>query len=148
MAGKRVFGIDLGTTYSCIAYLDEHGKPTIVQNIEGMSTTPSVVYFESAENIVVGQSAKDSARIYPDDVVQMVKREMGNPSYLKTKHGKQYQPQAVSALILRKLVDDVEKVLGEKVEDVVITCPAYFGMVGFAGRGAGDQSLKFTGQGG
>src|ERR1035438_3327541 len=115
MASKHVFGIDLGTTYSCIAYVDDHGKPVVVQNIDNMSTTPSVVHFESASNIVVGQAAKDSAKIYPDDVVQMVKREMGNPEYLRTIHGKKYQPQAISALILRKLADDVEKVLGEKV---------------------------------
>ena len=70
MTSKRVFGIDLGTTYSCIAYVDEHGKPVVVQNIDNMSTTPSVVHFESETSIVVGQSAKDSARIYLDDVVQ------------------------------------------------------------------------------
>jgi molecular chaperone DnaK (HSP70) len=129
MAGKRVYGIDLGTTYSCIAYVDDNGKPVVIRNSDGMTTTPSVVHFESPTSIVVGKYAKTSAKVSPADVVQMVKRDMGNPNFLKTKHGKEYQPQAISALILRKLCDDVEKFNGDKVEDVVITCPAYFGMV-------------------
>ena len=129
MESKLVFGIDLGTTYSCIAYVDEHGRPVVAPNSENALTTPSVVYFESADNIVVGQIAKDTSEVYPDLVVQTVKRHMGEPNWLRSFHGRDYRPQDVSALILRKVVGDTEQVLGQKIEDVVITCPAYFGNV-------------------
>ena len=76
---NKVYGIDLGTTYSCIAHVDEHGKPAVIPNSDNELTTPSVVYFESSENIVVGSAAKDVSEVYPDQVVSTVKREMGNP---------------------------------------------------------------------
>ncbi|MDO8607892.1 MAG: Hsp70 family protein [Phaeospirillum sp.] len=127
MHAKKVFGIDLGTTYSCISYVDEHGKPVVIPNSEGTATTPSVVYFESQSSIVVGQTAKDVAKVEPDLVVQSVKRHMGDPHWIRGFHGKDYRPQEISALILRKVVGDAERETGERVEDVVITCPAYFG---------------------
>jgi len=129
MESKRVFGIDLGTTYSCIAYVDVHGRPVVAPNSENALTTPSVVYFESESNIVVGQVAKDIAIVYPDLVVEAVKRHMGDASWSRTFHGRTYRPQDVSAVILRKVVGDAEQVLGQRIEDVVITCPAYFGNV-------------------
>lgn len=129
MESKPVFGIDLGTTYSCIAYVDEHGRPAVAPNSENALTTPSVVYFESGNNIVVGQSAKDAGRVYPDLVVQTVKRHMGDAHWLRAFDRRDYRPQDVSALILKKIVGDAEQVLGQTVEDVVITCPAYFGNV-------------------
>jgi molecular chaperone DnaK len=129
MQSKRVFGIDLGTTYSCIAYVDEHGRPVVAPNSENTLTTPSVVYFESDTSIVVGQAAKDTAKVFPDLVVQTVKRHMGDPNWLRSLHGREYRPQDVSALILRKVVGDADQILGQKCEDVVITCPAYFGNV-------------------
>lgn len=129
MEAKRVFGIDLGTTYSCIAYVDEYGRPIVVPNSENALTTPSVVYFESSSNIVVGQVAKDVAKVAPDLVVESVKRHMGDALWSREFHGRTYRPQDVSALILRKVVGDAEQVLGETIEDVVITCPAYFGNV-------------------
>ncbi|MGA2127130.1 MAG: Hsp70 family protein, partial [Xanthobacteraceae bacterium] len=129
MADKTVFGIDLGTTYSCIAYVDEYGRPVVVPNAENALTTPSVVYFETATNIVVGQAAKEVARIHPDLVVQTIKREMGNPNWVRSFHGKDYRPAEIAALILKKVAGDVERTLGKTVEDVVITCPAYFGNV-------------------
>jgi molecular chaperone DnaK (HSP70) len=129
MESKPVFGIDLGTTYSCIAYVDEHGRPIVAPNSENALTTPSVVYFESGNNIVVGQIAKDTAEVYPDLIVQTVKRHMGDANWLRSFHGRDYRPQDVSALILRKVVGDAEQVLGQTIEDVVITCPAYFGNV-------------------
>jgi molecular chaperone DnaK len=128
MSGKRVYGIDLGTTYSCISHVDEHGKPVVLQNAEGDSTTPSVVYFESADNIVVGQAAKEVVSIHPDLCVSAVKRSMGDPNWERTFYGQAYKPQDVSSFVLRKLVGDAEKITGEKIEDVVITCPAYFGL--------------------
>jgi len=128
MSGKRVYGIDLGTTYSCIAHVDEHGKPVVLQNAEGDSTTPSVVYFESADNIVVGQAAKEVVSIHPNLCVSTVKRSMGDPNWERTFYDQPYKPQDVSSFILRKLVGDAEKITGDKIEDVVITCPAYFGV--------------------
>jgi molecular chaperone DnaK len=129
MESKRVYGIDLGTTYSCIAYVDQFGRPVVVPNSENTLTTPSVVYFESENNTVVGQIAKDIAKIYPDLVVEAVKRHMGDAGWSRIFYGKTYRPQDVSALILRKVVGDAEQVLGQAIEDVVITCPAYFGNV-------------------
>ncbi len=125
----RVFGIDLGTTYSCIAHVDEHAKPVVLPNKEGDLTTPSVVFFESPESIVVGKSAKDVAAVEPDQVVSTVKRMMGDATWDFDAFGKTYRPQDISSFILRKLVEDAELALGgEKIEKVVITCPAYFGV--------------------
>nr|VFK28940.1 MAG: Molecular chaperone DnaK (HSP70) [Candidatus Kentron sp. MB]VFK33412.1 MAG: Molecular chaperone DnaK (HSP70) [Candidatus Kentron sp. MB]VFK76154.1 MAG: Molecular chaperone DnaK (HSP70) [Candidatus Kentron sp. MB] len=124
---KRVYGIDLGTTYSCIAWVDEHGKPVVIPNAEGEITTPSAVYFETADNIVVGQHAKDVAKVHEDRVVQTVKRVMGDPGWELEYFEHVYKPQEISALILRKLVGDAQAERGETIEDVVITCPAYFG---------------------
>jgi molecular chaperone DnaK (HSP70) len=124
---KRIFGIDLGTTYSCIAYVDETGKPVVVQNFEGDLTTPSAVHFESRENIVVGKEAKNTSKLDPDRVVEFVKRDMGNPTFSFEVDGKEYKPEEVSSFILRKLAGDAAQALGEEVTDVVITCPAYFG---------------------
>lgn len=128
MSGKRVYGIDLGTTYSCISHVDEHGKPVVLANAEGEMTTPSVVYFESPENIVVGQAAKEVVSIHPDLCVSTVKRAMGDPHWERPFHGQVYKPQDVSSFILRKVVGDAANLMGEKIEDVVITCPAYFGV--------------------
>jgi len=124
----RVYGIDLGTTYSCIAYVDGNGKTAIANNSEGQPTTPSVVLFESAGNIVVGKAAKDSAYINADRVVSTVKRVMGDPTWFFSCDGQDHHPQDVSSYILRKLVADAEIITGDKITDVVITCPAYFGV--------------------
>ncbi len=128
MEHKRVYGIDLGTTYSCISYVESSGKPIVVQNAEGDLTTPSVVYFETKDNIVVGKAAKEVAEVYPDQVVSRVKRLMGDPKIKVLQHGEEYIPQRISAAILRKIVGDAEKIMQVKIEDVVITCPAYFGI--------------------
>jgi molecular chaperone DnaK (HSP70) len=128
MSGKRVYGIDLGTTYSCIAHVDEHGKPVVLQNAEGEATTPSVVFFESKDNIVVGQAAKEVVSIHTEHCVSTVKRAMGDANWEQQFFGQSYKPQDVSSFILRKLARDAEQITGEKVEDVVITCPAYFGV--------------------
>ncbi len=125
---SKIYGIDLGTTYSCIAVVDEHGKPAVIPNLENDLTTPSVVYFENDENVVVGKAAKDIAEMYPDQVVSMVKRVMGDEAWTYDHEGHTYTPQEISALILRKLVDDAERNTGEEIKDVVITVPAYFGV--------------------
>lgn len=124
---KHIFGIDLGTTYSSIAYVDEFGKAVIIPNAENERVTPSVVFFDE-ENIVVGDVAKESSKLYPDDVVCFIKRAMGEPNFIFIHHSEQYRAEEISAYILKKLAQDAEKYLGEKVMDVVITCPAYFGI--------------------
>jgi molecular chaperone DnaK (HSP70) len=128
MSDKTIFGIDLGTTYSCIAYVDEHGQPVVVPNKEGDLTTPSVVFFENSENLVVGKHAKDAIRTDAPLVVSKVKRAMGNPDWTFDAHGKSYRPEDVSAFILCKIVDDARRETGREIEEVVITCPAYFGL--------------------
>ncbi len=125
---NRVYGIDLGTTYSCIAYVDDSGKATVVPNSEGQTTTPSVVYFEGPGKIVVGRTAKDVAEMYPDKVVSTVKRAMGDADWVFDADGNTYHPQDISSFVLRKLVADAEIATGDKITDVVITCPAYFGV--------------------
>ncbi len=127
MNTKGVFGIDLGTTYSCIARVDEHGKPEVIPNAEGQQATPSVVYFESEDKVVVGDAAKEEAAFHPDLVLEMVKRHMGKDVDFEY-HGRLFKPQEISAYILKKLANDAEVMTGEKVENVVITCPAYFGV--------------------
>ena len=125
--GSRVYGIDLGTTYSCISYVDESGRPVILANAEGEQTTPSVVFFENPDNIVVGSAAKNSTQADASRVAAFVKRYMGDASYTFDVDGRKYTPEEVSSLILRKLVQDAGTATGETIADVVITCPAYFG---------------------
>jgi len=128
MSASKVYGIDLGTTYSCIAHVDEHGKPVVIQNAEGSATTPSVVFFESENNIVVGQAAKEVASIHADQCVSTVKRAMGDATWVQEFYGQSYRPQDISSFILRKVVKDAEAITGDAIRDVVITCPAYFGI--------------------
>jgi len=121
------FGIDLGTTQSCVAMIDEAGRPVIVKSAMGEDTTPSVVYFESPRNVVVGRAARNSALLDPDLVAQLVKRDMGKDVVLSF-HGERHSPETVSALILRELIRAAREQTGENVRDVVITVPAYFGV--------------------
>jgi molecular chaperone DnaK len=130
MARTKVFGIDLGTTYSCIAQVDEYGRPDVVRNIESQPTTPSVVLFDETGDevsFVVGAQAKRQARIRPDDVASLVKRHMGESDWRFVVHGQEYSAPAVSSLVLKALAADAERATGEKVTDVVVTVPAYFG---------------------
>ncbi|QIY99073.1 Hsp70 family protein [Streptomyces sp. S1D4-11] len=122
-----VYGIDLGTTYSCVARIDDVGRPTVLRNLEGADTTPSVVYFESADSAVVGQSAKDATVLDPEHVVQLIKRDMGDV-VPREFHGRTYTPEEISARILRKLVEDAKAAGGGEPRDVVISVPAYFGL--------------------
>lgn len=124
---SKIYGIDLGTTYSCIAYVDQYGKATVIPNAEGELTTPSVVLFEQ-NNRIVGKEAKNSAVLSPEHVVSMIKREMGNPGYRFEYDGVEYSPQEISSYILKKLASDAEQQIGTPVSEVVITCPAYFGL--------------------
>lgn len=127
----RAIGIDLGTTYSAVAILQEDGTPTILPNVEGQNITPSVVLFPDASNgsdePLVGEMAKHSAAAAPLDVVQFVKRQMGDPNWrFESTNGHSYTAEEVSAIILKKLKNDAEIALGEPITDAVITVPAYF----------------------
>ena len=124
---SKVVGIDLGTTYSCIAHVNDVNEAEVVTNLEGSNTTPSVVYFESSENAVVGETAKGNAALEPKKTISLVKRLMGKSDFAIEYNGTDYSPAQISALILRKLVEDASSSLNEEIKDVVITCPAYFG---------------------
>ena len=144
----KVVGIDLGTTNSCVAVM-EGGKPTVIANAEGFRTTPSVVAYTKAGDRLVGQIAKRQAVMNPENTFYSVKRFIGRKhdevgsgssdiSYNIVKdgngnvklecsaQGKQFSAEEISAQVLRKLVDDASKYLGEKVTEAVITVPAYF----------------------
>lgn len=126
--GKKI-GIDLGTTYSCMSYVDSMGMVQIISNLEGDQTTPSVVFFDpdNAGEVVVGRTAKSAGGEHPECIVERVKNFMGDPNYSFFADGTEYSATAVSTLILQKLIKDAETALGEDIEGAVITCPAYFG---------------------
>ncbi len=121
--GKTI-GIDLGTTNSCVAVM-ENGEPVVIANAEGARTTPSVVGFQKDGQRLVGQVAKRQAVANADRTVASIKRHMGS-DYKVTIDDKAYSPQEISAMILTKLKKDAEAYLGGTVTDAVITCPAYF----------------------
>ena len=121
-----VVGIDLGTTNSVIAYIDASGNPQIIPNSEGSRIMPSVILFDG-DSTVVGQTAKDNADMDPLNVVQFVKRQMGNSNYsFINSRDEVFTAEELSALILKKLKTDAEKALGERIDSAVITVPAYF----------------------
>ena len=120
----NIIGIDLGTTNSCVAVL-EGGEAVVIPNAEGSRTTPSVVAFSKDGERLIGQIAKRQAVTNPDRTVQSIKREMGTDHKVHI-DGKDYSPQEISAMILQKLKADAEAYLGSKVDQAVITVPAYF----------------------
>lgn len=124
MSDDKIIGIDLGTTYSCVAIM-EGGKPTIIENSEGARTTPSVVAFTRGGERLVGQLAKRQAVTNPSRTVQSIKREMGS-NYRVEIDETTHSPEQISAMILQKLKADAEAYLGSKVSRAVITVPAYF----------------------
>src|SRR6201982_1840589 len=142
----KAVGIDLGTTNSVVAVM-EGGKPTVIINSDGSRLTPSVVAFTKTGERLVGQIAKRQAVLNPENTIYSAKRFIGrrysevqseiknvpykvvagqNDAVRFEITGKQYAPEEISALVLRKLADDAAKYLGEKVNDAVITVPAYF----------------------
>ena len=139
-----ILGIDLGTTYSVASYLDDNGTPQVITNMEGSQLTPSVVYFEGSNSVIVGQTAKDNSIIHPDDVVSAVKNYMGEKKIYRSSSGQEYTPEVVSSFILKKIVSDAEKRLDatEPIKDVVITIPAYFTD---AQRTATEDAAKIAG---
>lgn len=125
---SKIYGIDLGTTFSAIAFVNESGKAEIIPNSDNERIMPSVVFFDSPQNIIVGKVAKESAKTDPQRVVEFVKRQMGQ-SWAFQYEGQDYKPEEISSYILRRLANDAEEMGGHVVRDVVITCPAYFGEV-------------------
>jgi len=124
---KKAYGIDLGTTYSAIAVLDEHGMPQLIRNEDGNSELlPSAVFFPEDGDPVVGEEAKKEFQVAPDRVVQMVKTKIGHSKEEYQFNGKIYNPITISALILKQIKTYADK-QGHEVKDVVITVPAYFG---------------------
>ena len=120
----KIIGIDLGTTNSAVAVM-EGGQATIVANVEGNRTTPSVVAFTKDGERLVGETAKRQAIMNPDRTISSIKRDMGSSKKV-TIDDKAYSPEEISAMILQKLKSDTESYLGESVSEAVITVPAYF----------------------
>lgn len=127
MHKEIIVGIDLGTTYSAIACLNQQGIPEIIANEEAERITPSVVLFEGSE-IIVGSIAKQNAIAEPTKVVEFVKRQMGKPKeeWYFEHNGYEYSASEISSLILKKLKKDAEDKLGVTIKNAVITVPAYF----------------------
>lgn len=141
----RVLGIDLGTTNSCMAIM-EGGEVTVIPNAEGGRTTPSVVAFSKDGQILVGEPAKRQAITNPERTIVSIKRKMGTDERIKIDE-REYTPQEISAMILRKLKEDAESYLGEKITQAVVTVPAYFAdsqrqATKDAGRIAGLEVLR------
>jgi len=127
MSNEYMIGIDLGTTYSCLAYIDEEGDPVVEKNFEQEDTTPSVILFNENGEIIVGSPAKDMAIMYPlERVVTAIKRQIGT-DYEVDIDGDKYTPVTLSAAILRKMINDFNDNHGVEIKKAVITCPAYFG---------------------
>lgn len=137
MAKDKVLGIDLGTTFSCMAIM-EAGKPIVIPNAEGGRITPSVVAFTKDGERLVGNLAKRQAVTNPQRTVQSIKRKMGTSEKISI-DDKKYSPQEISAMILQKMKVDAEAYLGEKITKAVITVPAYF-------NDAQRQATKDAGQ--
>ena len=146
---KMFLGIDLGTTYSVGAFINKDGEAETIINAESERITPSVVYFESKDSVVVGQPAKDNSCMCPQDVISLVKNSMGkkNPDgsviTFQTSFG-EFTPEVVSSFILKKIVSDANVYLQPKepITDVVVTIPAYFND---AQRKATDNAINIAG---
>jgi len=124
MPDVQAVGIDLGTTNSAVAWVDESGRTAMLRNSEGDLLTPSVVLFDDAE-IIVGKEAVRAAAAHPDRVAQWVKRDMGAPVYSRPIRGQYLPPEVIQSCVLRKLRADVVSALGTAAK-AVITVPAYF----------------------
>jgi molecular chaperone DnaK (HSP70) len=119
-------GIDLGTTNSVVAHLNQHGRPEVILNRDGSNITPSVIYFGS-DPPAVGQEAKEWARIGDDEVASFFKPHMGSPLFTLRFKDRDHSASDLSAIVLRRLKEDAEFRLGQRIDRAVITVPAYFG---------------------
>ncbi len=127
---SQAIGIDLGTTYSAVSVLSETGQPTILMNQDSDNLTPSVVFFQSfdgKDEPLVGIQAKNLAASQPENVVQYVKRQIGNPNWkFDSPSDVVYGAEEISAIILKRLKEGAENALGKAIKNAVITVPAYF----------------------
>ena len=144
----KAVGIDLGTTFCAVAHVNRHGVPEVLPNAEGDRLTPSVILFDK-DDVIVGNYAKQSAVVYPEQVVEFVKRHMGDDDYTFFYREEAFNPERLSSFILAKLKHDAELRLGHPVEQAVITVPAYFGdkqrrATMMAGEMAGLRVLKLV----
>lgn len=143
MAGGLV-GIDLGTTLSVIAHLDQTGTATCIPNAQGDLLTPSAIYIDG-EDVVVGKAARDAAAHFPDKVATLIKRDIGRRHFSRVVDGRTFRPETLSAILLKKLKQDAERRIGP-IAKAVITVPAFFDDVRrkateVAGRIAGLEVL-------
>lgn len=138
---KRFVGIDLGTTYSVVAYIDDDGNPVVVPNSEGDNTTPSAIFFENDGSVVVGKEAKKSSIRFPMDYQAFVKRQMGEV-YEFVNNGNVYTPESLSAIVLKKLKQDAETFMDAEIDGAVVTVPAFFGA---EGRNATMAAMEIAG---
>ncbi len=120
----RAIGVDLGTTYTVVATIQD-GRPVVIPNAEGQHLTPSVVAFTDGAEPLVGQQAKDQAVVNPQRTVFSIKRRMGS-GYRVRAGGRAYTPQEISSFILQKVKADAQRYLGEEISQAVVTVPAYF----------------------
>ena len=123
---STVIGIDLGTTNSVVAHVDETGRPRVVPNALGKATTPSVVCFYDDGRVVVGDEAKEQQDLALNPVAAFFKREIGSEYWIFTAHGRSYDAVELSSIVLRQLREDAEAELGSPISKAVITVPAYF----------------------
>ena len=123
--GLRV-GIDLGTTYCAVAYVDDDGRPRIIENSAGERTTPSVLCFREDGRVLFGEEAKELQESGEANTASFYKRNMGESSYGVCLGGKPRTPEDLSATFLQLLVEDAEKAIGQSIDSAVITVPAYF----------------------
>lgn len=121
----RFVGIDLGTTYSVVAYIDDQGQPTVIPNSYERNVTPSVIYF-GAGTPIVGDEAKEYQALGSTEVASFFKRVMGNPEFRLMFNDQEYTSVDLASLVIRYLKEQAEHFLGETVTDAVITVPAYF----------------------
>lgn len=127
----KIVGIDLGTTYSCVAYLNDLGDLEATKNDAYDSTTPSIVFFDPDEDtVIVGKDARAQSAFAPENIVERIKSQMESKDYTVSIEGVAYSPTAISSIILKKLKADAEEYLHDEIEGCVITCPAYFGTIG------------------
>ncbi|NLY02572.1 MAG: Hsp70 family protein [Rhodopirellula sp.] len=124
MSKPKAVGIDLGTTFSVVAWVNDQGRTEVLRNTEGEILTPSIVLFEDAE-VVVGKDARNALSVHPERVADFVKRDMGAPVYGRPIRGEYLPPEVIQACVLRKLKTSIAKTLGAETR-VVITVPAYF----------------------
>lgn len=141
-------GIDLGTTFSVVSYIDKTTKKAVIlKNRSGNSTTPSVIGFNEDGSYIIGEDAKDREKIGDTNTASFYKLHMGDHSYKYCFYGKEYTACELSSLFLKRLAEESEKMLGEKINDAVITVPAYFDDIAkndtlLAGQSAGLHVLN------